>query len=57
MKEYNFVKGMTVGVLTGAAMLWAMMPPKKTNVRKAAGEALKAASQAMEDLSDSMGLR
>ena len=56
MKDYTFVKGMTVGVLTGAAMVAAVMPPKKT-MKKAAGDAIKAASQAIEDLSDSMGLR
>ena len=55
MKDHAFVKGMTMGVVTGAAMVAAMMPKKRVNMKKAAGKAMKAAGQMMEDISETMG--
>lgn len=55
MKEHEFAKGMGLGVLTGAALGAAMAPRKKTPVKKAAGKAMKAVGQVMENLSDEMG--
>lgn len=55
MKDHAFVKGMAMGVVTGAAMVAAMMPKKRVNMKKAAGKAMKAAGQMMEDISETMG--
>ena len=55
MKEHEFMKGMTMGVVTGAALGMVMAPRKKTSVKKAAGKAMKTMGQMMENLSDDMG--
>lgn len=57
MKQHEFAMGMTMGVVAGMAMGAAMMPRKKYGVKKAAGKAMKRVGQAMEDLSEEMGLR
>ncbi len=55
MKEHEFMKGMGLGVLTGAALGAAMAPRKKSSMKKAAGKAMKTMGQVMENLSDDMG--
>ena len=55
MKEHEFAKGMTRGVMAGAALGMVMAPRKKTNMKKAAGKAMKTMGQVMENLSDDMG--
>ncbi len=55
MKQHEFAKGMTMGVVAGMAMGAIMAPRKKTNVKKAAEKAMKTVGQVMEDLSDEMG--
>lgn len=55
MKQHSFAKGMGLGMLAGTAMGMVVAPKKKTNMKKAAGKAMKAVGQAMEDISDSMG--
>lgn len=57
MKNDGFVKGMAMGVAMGAAMVAMVAPPKKGSVKKAAGKAMKTMTQAMEDLSETMGFR
>ena len=54
MKEHNFAKGMTMGVMAGMALGAVMMPRKKPSAKKVAGKAMKAVGQAMEDLSNEM---
>ena len=56
MKQHEFAKGMTMGVMAGAAMGVMLAPRKRTNVKKAAEKAMKTVGQVMEDLSDEMGL-
>ncbi len=55
MKEHEFVKGMTMGVVAGAALSAVMMPRKKSSMKKTAGKAMKTVGQVMENLSDEMG--
>lgn len=55
MKQHEFAKGMTMGVMAGMAMGVMMMPKKKNSVKKAAGKAMKTVGQVMEDLSEEMG--
>ena len=55
MKEHEFAKGMTMGVMAGAALGMVMAPRKKTNMKKAAGKAMKTMGQVMENFSDEMG--
>ena len=50
MKEHEFAKGMTMGVMAGAALGMVMAPRKKTNMKKAAGKAMKTMGQVMENL-------
>ena len=54
MKQHEFAKGMTMGVMAGAAMGVMLAPRKRTNVKKAAEKAMKTVGQVMEDLSDEM---
>ncbi len=56
MKQHEFAKGMTMGVMAGMALGAAMAPKKKSSVKKVAGKAIKTVGQVMEDLSDEMGL-
>lgn len=56
MKQHEFAKGMTMGVVAGMAMGAVLAPQKKTRVKKAAEKAMKTVGQVMEDLSDEMGL-
>ena len=55
MKQHNFAKGMGLGMIAGTALGAAMAPKKKTNMKKAAGKAMKTVGQVMENLSDDMG--
>lgn len=55
MKGHEFAKGMTMGVVTGAALGMVMAPRRKTNMKKAAGKAMKTMGQVMENFSDEMG--
>ena len=56
MKQHEFAKGMTMGVMAGVAVGAMVAPRKKTNVKRAAEKAMKTVGQVMEDLSDEMGL-
>lgn len=55
MKTNGFLKGIGVGMVAGAAVGAALMPKKKTSLKKAAGRAMKTMGQVMEELSDDMG--
>ena len=54
-KDHDFVKGVTMGVETGAALGMVMAPRTKTSMKKAAGKAMKTMGQVMENFSDEMG--
>ncbi len=54
MKQNNFVKGMGLGMLAGTALGAAVAPKKKTNMKKAAGKAMKTVGQVMETISEDM---
>lgn len=56
MKEHPFAKGMTMGVMAGAALGMALAPQKKSSMKKAADKAMKTMGEVMETLSDEMGL-
>lgn len=56
-KDHDFVKGVTMGVVTGAALGMVMAPRKKTSMKKAAGKAMKTMGQVMENFSDEMGFK
>ena len=55
LKQHEFAKGITMGVVAGMAMGAVLAPRKKTNVKKAAEKAMRTVGQVMEDLSDEMG--
>lgn len=51
MTKTGFVKGMAIGVMTGAAIGVAMMPRSKgKNSKSAAGKALKAAGEVIDNI-------
>ncbi len=56
MKEHEFAKGMTMGVMAGAALGMMLAPQKKSTMKKAADKAMKTMGEVMETLSDEMGL-
>jgi gas vesicle protein len=49
MTRTGFVKGMAIGVMTGAA-LGMVMAPKGKNSKSAAGRALKAAGEVIDNI-------
>ena len=40
MKEHDFAKGMTMGIVAGVAMGVAMAPKKRSSIQKAADKAM-----------------
>ena len=56
MKDHDFAWGMTMGIVTGAAIGWSMSPRKKNSMKKAADKAMRTVGEVMETLSDEMGL-
>ena len=55
MKEHEFAKGMTMGVMAGAALGMVMAPRKKTNMNKAGGKAMMTWGLVLANRSDDMG--
>ena len=51
MTKSGFVKGVAVGVMTGAA-IGMMFSPKGKNNRSVAGKALKAAGEMIDNITD-----
>lgn len=56
MTTSQFVAGIGVGVVAGTALGMAMTTTKKRDIRKAADKAVRAVSDVVEHLSDSMGM-
>lgn len=57
MNSTNFLRGMGMGIAVGAAMGIAMTPKRKHIMKKsAAGKAIRAVTDVMEELTDTMGL-
>ena len=56
MKDHDFAWGMTMGIVTGTAIGWAMSPRKKTRIQKATDTAMRTVGEVMETLSDEIGL-
>lgn len=54
MTKTGFVKGMTIGVMTGAA-LGMVIAPRGKNSRSAAGKALKAAGEVIDNITGIWG--
>lgn len=57
MSSTNFLRGMGMGLAVGAAMGVMMTPKRKHMMKKtAAGKAIRAVTDVMDELTDSMGL-
>lgn len=57
MKAMDFAKGMGIGLAVGAAAgMAAMGPGKKKSSKTMTGRAVKAISEVMDSIADSMGL-
>ena len=55
MKDHDFAWGMTMGIVTGTAIGWAMSPRKKNSIKKATDKAMRTVGEVMETLSDEIG--
>lgn len=56
MNNHQLMKGIGIGLAVGAAIGAACIPMKKHPMKKKAKHAFKVFSEAVEDLSDVMGL-
>lgn len=56
MSEHEFAKGMTMGIMAGAALGMALAPQKKSSMKKTADKVMKTMGEVMETISDEMGL-
>lgn len=57
MSNMNFIRGIGIGVAVGAAMGVAMTPKRQSMLKKsAAGKAIRAAADVMDQITDVMGL-
>ena len=57
MTKHEFLRGMGMGMVAGAALGMAMAPKKrKMNLKKAAGRAIQTVGEAVENISDAMDM-
>lgn len=57
MNNTTFLRGIGIGVAVGAAMGIAMTPRRQSMLKKsAAGKAIRAAADVMDQITDAMGL-
>lgn len=57
MNNTNLIRGMGLGIAVGAALGMAMTPKRKMSLKKSpAGKAIRAVTDVMEELADTMGL-
>lgn len=55
MRNYDFAKGLGIGVIAGATIGMAIVPKRKCG-KSVAGRALRAAGDIVENISDAIGL-
>ena len=56
LKRMDFVKGVSVGIMAGAALGMALAPRKVSPCKKLACRMLKAAGEIMENITDAIGI-
>ena len=56
MEQHQFLKGVGIGMAAGAALGMAMAPKKKTNLKKAAGRAIKTVGEVVENISAAIAM-
>lgn len=57
MTKHEFLRGMGMGMVAGAALGMAMAPQRrKMNLKKAANKAMRSMGSAMENITESMDL-
>lgn len=57
MTKHEFMRGMGLGMAAGAALGMALAPKKKkTNLKKAAGRAIKSVGEVVENITDAMDM-
>lgn len=57
MNNTNLLRGMGMGIAVGAALGMAMTPKRKMSLKKSpAGKAIRAVTDVMEEIADTMGL-
>ena len=57
MTKHEFLRGMGMGMVAGAALGMAMAPKRrKMNLKKAANKAIHSVGNAMENMTDAMDL-
>ena len=56
MTKHQFIAGIGMGMVAGAALGMAMTGTKKREIKRAADKAIKAVGEVVENLSDTMGM-
>ena len=56
MEQHHFLKGMGLGMAAGAALAMAVAPRKKSNLKKAAGRAIKTVGEVVENISEAIDM-
>ncbi|WP_294552251.1 hypothetical protein [uncultured Pseudoflavonifractor sp.] len=56
MTKHQFIAGIGMGMVAGAALGMAMTGSRKREIKRAADKAIKAVGEVVENLSDTMGM-
>ncbi|MEQ2444789.1 hypothetical protein WMO64_15125 [Pseudoflavonifractor sp. CLA-AP-H29] len=56
MTKHQFIAGIGMGMVAGAALGMAMTGTRKREIKRAADKAIKAVGEVVENLSDTMGM-
>ncbi len=56
MTKHQFMSGIGIGAIAGAALGMAMSTSKRREIKRAADKAIKAVGEVMENISDNVGM-
>ena len=56
MTKHQFIAGIGMGMVAGAALGMAMTGTRKREIKRAADKAIKAVGEVVDNLSDTMGM-
>lgn len=56
MTKHQFISGIGLGMVAGAALGMAMSTTKKREIKRAADKAIKAVGEVVENISENMGM-
>ncbi len=56
MTKHQFISGIGIGAIAGAALGMAVSTSKRREIKRAADKAMKAVGEVMDNISDNMGM-